>query len=88
MMSLHAEARSQQRAIGKNVIDVLLEYGRCGYHDGAEVFFMTKAARKEVRRELGEKIYRRLSDKLGSYVVVSPDGHIITVARRIRRLKF
>lgn len=88
MMTRHAETRSQQRAIRTDVIDVLVGYGKSGHHQGAEVFYMDKAARAAVRRDLGEDVYRRLADKLGSYVVISPEGRIITVGRRTRRLKF
>lgn len=88
MYSQHANIRCQQRGISDDVVNVLLNYGACGHHNGADVYFMNKTTREFARRELGNRRYRRMADKLNTYVVVSNDGRIITAAKRFKRLKF
>ncbi|TXL70857.1 hypothetical protein FHP25_32655 [Vineibacter terrae] len=84
----HGAARCRQRGIQQEVVDVLLDYGRQGRHLGAEVIFMNKKARLHARRELGERMFARIADRLDAYLVVSDDGAIITGAQRLKRLKF
>jgi hypothetical protein len=87
MLTAHAQRRSQQRSISSDVIDALLSYGERQRHQGADVYYLTKSARRRCAGALGDR-YRRLEKRLDSYVVVSDDGTVITVARRLQRLKF
>lgn len=87
MYTAHAQTRCQQRSISSEVVDALLSYGERRRHDGADVYYLTKAARSRVAGALGTQ-YRMMERALNSYIVVSDDGQVITAARRYRRLKF
>lgn len=87
MYTVHAQTRCQQRSISSEVVDALLAYGERRRHDGADVYYLTKAARSRVAGALGTR-YRRIERALNSYIVVSDDGQVITAARRYCRLKF
>ena len=88
MYTAHAQARLQQRAIPGEAVDTLLAYGERRRHRGADVYYLSKAARSRVAGALGKEHYNRLSRSLNTYLVVSDDGHLITAAHRCRRLKF
>ena len=88
MLTNHAEMRCQQRGIRQEVVDTVLSYGRRGHHRGAQVFFMDKIARRRARADMGKTAYVRIVDRLDTYLVVSGDGAVITVAKRLGRLKF
>jgi hypothetical protein len=88
MLTRHAEVRCQQRGIRPEVIATLLEYGRRERRRGAEICFMDRSTRQRAHRELGHDAYTRLVDHLDRYLVVADDGHIITAAHRLKRLKF
>jgi len=88
MLTKHAEARCQQRGIRDEVVEALLSYGQRQYRHGAEVCYMDRAARADLKRAIGRKAYARLADRLNTYVVLSTDGAVVTAARRHGRLKF
>lgn len=88
MYTNHAEARCQQRGIPRDVVETILAYGRRGYHRGAQVYFMDKSARRRARANLDRASYARVADRLNTYLVVSGDGAVVTVAKRLGRLKF
>ena len=87
-LTQHAAIRCQQRGTPSEVVDVLLEFGRRRPRMGASVCFMDRASREEARRTLGQRRFARISDRLNSYLVVSDDETVITVAKRTSRLKF
>ena len=87
MYSRHAEIRCQQRGIKSEVVEAILAYGRRKRRQGADVYFMDGRARARAVAELGRR-YAKLSDRLGTYLVVADDGQIITAAKRLKRLKF
>jgi hypothetical protein len=70
------------------VVETILAYGRRGYHRGAQVYFMDKKARRRARADMERPAYVRIADRLDTYLVVSGDGAVITVAKRLGRLKF
>jgi hypothetical protein len=84
----HGAARCRQRGIQQEIVDVLLDYGQQGRHQGADVIYMNKESRLRASRELGKRVFARIADRLDAYLVVSDDGTIITAAQRLRRLKF
>ena len=88
MFTDHARTRCQQRGIPRNVVETILAYGRRGYHRGARVYFMDRKARRDAKREMGRPGYGRIADRLNAYLVVSRDGAVLTVGRRLGRLKF
>lgn len=84
----HGLARSRQRRIPAEAIQVLLDFGLERRRGGANVIFLDRAARQMAQKKLGECDFARIERKLNAYVVVSDDGKIITVSHRRKRLKF
>jgi hypothetical protein len=83
----HAETRSQQRSIPPFVVNLLRDYGASVHHQGAEVLFADKLARKRIRHDVGKRIYPTIEPYLDAYVVDSNDRNTITVGWRTGRLK-
>lgn len=87
MMTRHANQRSQQRSIPPFAIEIFERYGAYCRHDGADVLFMDKKARKRIAREFGgARALRFLEPLLDAYAVLE-NGQIITLAHRTARLK-
>lgn len=82
----HAESRLQQRSVAPFVAGLILDYGQRAVRHGAEVWFLTKTGRKALRRDLGNRIYRRIQDQLDIYVVEA-EGSVVTVAKRLQRIR-
>ncbi len=88
IFSKHARTRIQQRGIRDRAVEIVLEYGKYGYHKGGQVYLMDKRSRKRAEAALGTE-YRQIADRLDIYVVVALDSTlIITGAHRLCRLKF
>jgi hypothetical protein len=87
MYTQHALVRCQQRGISREIVDVLLSFGTYRYRHGAEIYYMDRAARDQASKVLGHSRYAKLADRLNTYIVVSPEGDLITAAPRRRRLK-
>ena len=86
-MTYHAQARLQQRGIPAKVLDCLLAYGQAIHdHQGAEIVFFDHGARNKVRKALGEVEFKKLADKLDAYAVLAPDGAVVTVGHRTKRI--
>ena len=88
MYTVHAQTRCQQRGIKPEIVDMLLSYGCSKRHKWGDAFFMDRKVRTRAMNEIGRSKFHRISDRLNVYVVVADDGSIITVAKRIERLKF
>lgn len=81
----HAIARCQQRGVSPFVIDMLLRFGRREHdHQGAEIVFFDRRAKKEVESYTGGSI-GKLSEQMDSYAVVA-DGFVITVGVRYKKI--
>ena len=87
MYTQHAQVRCQQRGISSEIVDVLLSFGAQRYRHGAEIYYMDRPARDQAAKVLGKPRYAKIADRLNTYIVVSPDGDLITAAPRRRRLK-
>jgi hypothetical protein len=86
----HARQRQQQRAIPDLVVSLIHSEGSiCASHDGSEIRFVDKAARRRIQRAIGgDRAYALLERWLGqTYLVVAPDGSIITTGHRSRRIR-
>ena len=80
----HATARCQQRGISPFVIVLLLRFGRREHdHEGAEIVFYDRRAKKEVEGYTGGAL-GKLSKQLDSSAVVSA-GCVITVGARYKK---
>ena len=87
MMTRHAATRSQQRSIPPLAIELFERYGACSRHDGADILFMNKQARKRIAKDFGgARALRFLDEILDAYAVVE-NGKVITLAHRIKRFK-
>lgn len=81
----HAAVRRQQRGISPFVIDLLLRFGRREHdHEGAEIVYFDRRAKREVESYTGGSI-GKLSEQMDSYAVVS-DGCVITVGTRYKKI--
>ena len=79
----HAQIRQQQRGIPQAVIDWLLAHGTTEHtHDGAEILYFDKAARKRLNRYLGGgPLFSRAEEYLDTYAVVA-SGKVVTIGHR------
>lgn len=82
---MHATIRSQQRGIPPIVVDLLLQFGRCEHdHNGAEIIYFDRRARKRVENYAGG-LFSKLSSHLNKYAVMA-DGKIVTIGTRYKRI--
>lgn len=86
-MSVHAQARMQQRGIRPEAIELLLDYGRERHiHDrGREVVFFDKAARRRLAKA-NPAVAREAARLCRTYAILGADGGVITVGHRYRRM--
>jgi len=87
-ISLHAQARMQQRAVPREVLDCLLDHGSVRHdHHGAEVVYFDKVGRERARRSGATEAIREMKKYFNTYAVVGTDGTLVTVGRRYRRYR-
>lgn len=87
MITKHATQRMQQRAIPQLALEMFERFASSMRHEGADILFMDKAARKRMAKAFGgQRACRVLEPWLNAYVCVE-DGVVITVAHRTGRLK-
>ena len=87
LLSQHARARMQQRGIGAEVLERLLDYGRVAHdHQGATILYFNGAARQKIVRDEGERAKRRLDKWRDAYAVLGRDGEVVTVGHRTKRI--
>lgn len=87
-ISLHAQARMQQRAVPREVLDCLLDHGRVHHdHHGAEVVYFDRAGRERARRSGATEAIREMQKYFNTYAVVATDGTLMTVGRRYRKYR-
>ncbi len=85
-LTTHAERRLQQRSIPPFLLELLLQFGARVQQNGSECISLDKASRRELKRFVGDRIYRRIEDLLDVYAIVSRDGFVITAGYRLERL--
>ena len=52
----HAVARMQQRAVRPEIVDYLLDFGRCEHHQrGAQLYYLDQKRRQREQTEHGNK---------------------------------
>ena len=79
-LTRHAAVRQQQRCIPPLVVDWLLAYGRRDSSFGAVKIRFDRQARKELAREVGDRVVSLLSKYLSAALVVDRDtDRIITI---------
>lgn len=87
MLSRHALARMQQRGIGADAIELVLQYGR-EHHDrhGGMIVCLDKRARRRMQRAGGVRS-GDIDALNGVYVVLATGGLVLTVGHRTRRVR-
>lgn len=86
-ITTHAKVRLQQRGIPPVVVESLLDFGRQAYdHRGGAVLFFDQKARAKLRQEIANNYYKQIESHLDAYVVLGPDGEIVTVGHRKHRI--
>lgn len=86
-MTRHACQRSQQRSIPHFAVELFERYGACCRHQGADVLFMDKKARKRIARDFGGPRALRLIEPLLDTYAGLESGRVITLAHRTTRFK-
>jgi len=87
MTTAHFETRMRQRGVRREVVNAIVDFGRCCRVRGADSYFMDKSSRIRARSLLGAKVYARLEPFLDLYVIASDEGSLVTVAHRMRRYR-
>lgn len=83
----HAQARLQQRGIGRHWIPLIIEYGKRIYgHRGEVKYFMTRRITNKVIGLMGAEYSIQQLEKIkGVYVVLSADKRtVITAAHKYK----
>lgn len=83
----HAVRRMRSRAIPEAAVELLYRFGESLIQAGCEVLFFDHAARRRVAATLGRDGARTVERWLDAYLVVSPDGALVTAGWRTRRLR-
>ncbi|CAH0266561.1 hypothetical protein [Roseomonas sp. CECT 9278] len=89
LLTRHGQRRMQQRAIPALVVSLIHSEGSVSQsHDGCEVRYVDKAARRRIRDALGgDRAYSMFERWFGrTYVVVSEDGAVVTAGHRKHRI--
>ena len=86
-MTQHATIRRQQRGISESVLDCLLEFGKVSHDSrGGEVLYFDKRAKQRCLTTMGKDLYRRLDGHFNVYAVRGPDGALVTVGHRCKKI--
>jgi len=86
-LSPHAQARMQQRAIGAEVLERLLDFGTVRHLDrDKEIVFFDKKAKQRLAK--ADKALAREAERLvRTYAVLGGNGIVVTVGHRYRRIQ-
>ena len=86
-MTRHASTRSQQRAIPKMMIDLLLQFGKSeSSGSGFEKMYFDRPARKRLASYAGP-LASLLDEHMNLYAVLDKDMNIVTVGHRLERIQ-
>ena len=84
----HAAVRCQQRGIRQELVDLIIQFGDRRWVRGAHSYTLNRKASRELRAYVGEQKYRKIERKLKTaYVVVSPEGTLVTAGIRYDRIR-
>ncbi|SFN74564.1 hypothetical protein SAMN05216386_1688 [Nitrosospira briensis] len=86
-LTRHARIRQQQRSIPPMIIELLIGYGACEKAgDGTSKHYFDKRSKRRLDAYAG-KLSSLLIEHLNCYVVVCPEGRVITAGHRTERIK-
>lgn len=82
----HFEKRSQQRCVNYIIVQALLEYGeQRSSKNGIDSLIFTKKALTEIKNDYGPSVFKACEKLRNTYIIVSDEGTLITVARSYRK---
>lgn len=85
-LTRHASAQMQQRGISETAVGYLIAWGsRAHDHRGATIRYFDKTSRRRLAQQDGIDL-KSLENELDAYVVIAPDGSVITVGHRYKRI--
>jgi hypothetical protein len=87
ILSQHARMRKQQRAVPNLVIDLLLEFGKIDRSQGADRYVLDRKSRVKLASKIGASAYEALRPLLNTYLIISEEGRIVTIAKRQKRFR-
>jgi hypothetical protein len=87
LLTTHAQARMQQRAINADVLERLLDFGTVRHLDrDKEIVFFDKKAKQRLAK--ADKALAREAERLvRTYAVLGGNGIVVTVGHRYRRIQ-
>lgn len=87
ILSNHAQTRSQQRGIGMDIIEYLLQYGAsCYCKKGCKKYFFDKKSLGKIRSSISSKKFAKIESKLRCFAVVSADRVVVTVGHQFKKV--
>lgn len=82
----HFQHRAKQRGVNAIVVSVLLKYGVSRLsRSGVDSIFFTNDALQEIKNDYGPSLFKMCEKFKNTYIIMSDDGALITVARSYRR---
>lgn len=82
----HFAKRSQKRSICDVVIQALLQYGeQRSSKNGIDSLIFTKKALTDIKNDHGPSVFKACEERRNTYIIVSDEGTLITVARSYRK---
>jgi len=85
-LTKHAESRMTQRGISRDLVEIVGNYGRARFSNGAVIIDMDEEG---INSYLGEDPapLRQVIDKLKKVYLVTVDSTVVTVSRTNKRYK-
>jgi len=86
-LSSHARTRMQQRAIGPEALELVMEHGKTRYdHHGAKLVFLPRKLQRRLLATMAPALRRRVEKQLRTYLVCgAASTRVFTVGHRDQR---
>lgn len=85
LLTRHAAQRCRQRGIPLDIVDTIHAYGTTYRSRAATGFLFDRAALAWAASDLDPATVRNLERYVGTYLIMSDEGILITAARQTRR---
>lgn len=83
----HAEIRQQQRGIGNQLLECLLDFGRREHdHAHCEIVYFDSQALHRIQKHAGDSLAHLAADHRDVYIVIDSEGCVVTTGHRFRRI--
>ncbi len=82
----HFQERAQQRSVSSPIVSALLKYGEARSSKcGIDSLIFTTHALAEIKSDCRPSVFKMCEKFKNTYIIMSDDGALITVARSYRR---